>query len=371
MRHLVRVSAVVLLLAVAVTAWFSREAPDPPLPPTSAFESDLDQIRRDLDIPGMSAAVAVGEDIVWARGFGWADAELNIPAAPDTMYHLASLTKPYAATVVLQLVSEQRLTLDASVASLRGASRADGATVEHLLSHTSSPPPGTKYKYDGEAYGELEDVIRHATGRPFAAELASRILKPLGLEHTAPNPQDPDALVAAGTRIANVQRRLARGYAKKWGRRVWPTGVVGPQMPIEYPSYFGTSAGLVASAVDVARFSAALDRGIVLAPEWVRKSQSQYVSAHGKRLPYGLGWFVQNRNGQKVVWHYGHWFGSSSIIVKVPDLGLTFVVLANSDGLSRRRRLGERADVMASPVANVFFQKILPMFRARRQRGAG
>lgn len=75
---------------------------------------------------------------------------------------------------------------------------------------------------------------------------------------------------------------------------------------------------------------------------------SRALAADGRNFPYGLGWFVQDRNGVCMLWHYGWWVGSSSIIIKVPERRLTFVLLANSDMLSRKFDLGRDEDVLRS-----------------------
>ena len=61
------------------------------------FERELAAMREPLEIPGMSAAIAERGEIIWARGFGLADRERSVPAGPDSIYHLASVTKPYTA----------------------------------------------------------------------------------------------------------------------------------------------------------------------------------------------------------------------------------------------------------------------------------
>ena len=81
------------------------------------LERELAALRASLRIPGMSAAIAESERVVWTRGFGMAATERGIPAGDDTIYHLASLTKPYASTVLLQLVQEGHVDLDAPVSS--------------------------------------------------------------------------------------------------------------------------------------------------------------------------------------------------------------------------------------------------------------
>ena len=114
------------------------------------LERELEALRVNLRIPGMSAAIAEHERVVWTRGFGMAATERGIPAGDDTIYHLASLTKPYASTVLLQLVQEGRLDLDAPVSQFGIAmTRKTPVKVWHLLSHTSDEPPGTRYRYDG------------------------------------------------------------------------------------------------------------------------------------------------------------------------------------------------------------------------------
>jgi len=77
------------------------------------------------------------------------------------------------------------------------------------------------------------------------------------------------------------------------------------------------------------------------------------VSTRGETLPYGIGWFVQDINGVRLQWHYGYWIGNSSLIIRVPDRKLAFVLLANSDGLSRNTSLGT-GDLLSSPAARAF-----------------
>lgn len=77
-------------------------------------------------------------------------------------------------------------------------------------------------------------------------------------------------------------------------------------------------------------------------------------SNSGKKLPYGLGWFVQEYQGMKLVWHYGHAPRAySSLILKCLDRDATLILLANSDGASALFDLGE-GDVMKSPFASAF-----------------
>ena len=77
--------------------------------------------------------------------------------------------------------------------------------------------------------------------------------------------------------------------------------------------------------------------------------------ASGREAPYALGWFVQSTVAGRAVWHYGQWPTFSSLILKLPDRGLTLILLANSDGLSGRFPLAS-GDVAVSPFARAFIQ---------------
>ena len=377
-RHVLRFGGVMAVL-VAVSAWFAVREPDferVRVETLSDLERELEALRLRLRIPGMSAAVAEGERIVWTRSFGLANRERGTAAGPNTIYHLASLKKPYASTVLLQLVDEHRLDLDASVSRFGIAiERSSPVKVWHLLSHTSGEPPGTSYRYDGNAFGALTQVIERTTGRLFVQELVDRIIRPLGLQETAPNPGDPQefwSLLASLTVSAEdvergravfaaselerepIEVALAQGYARAWGRWIWPTGLLGPMRPVPHGFTLSTTSGLVASATDVVRFSMALDQGRLLSQSARARGWQVPVAPDSRSLPYALGWFVQETRGHRLVWHYGHGLESSSLIVKIPERQVTFVVLANSDGLSRWRRLGDDADVTASPAATLF-----------------
>jgi CubicO group peptidase (beta-lactamase class C family) len=291
-------------------------------------------------IPGMTAAVASDREVIWTRGFGLADVAARRPATPDTVYHLASLTKPFAAAVLLQLVDEGRLVLE-TPASRFGIELPESPQVLHLLTHTSAGMPGERYGYDGNRFSQLDKVVTSLTGKSFAQIVGDRILTPLGLSDTAANPLLPAVCVESGRDPEAFARRLAQGYGSEG------------EAPVAYRARFSTAAGLVATASDMARFSIAWDTHRVVPEHLTVRAFTPARSRAGRSLPYGLGWFVQTRP-RRLIWHYGYWVGASSLIVKMPDSGLTFVLLANSDGLSRKYDLGRDENVLRSPFARAF-----------------
>ena len=85
---------------------------------------------------------------------------------------------------------------------------------------------------------------------------------------------------------------------------------------------------------------------------------AELSTLEARELPYGLGWFVQRRSGATVLWHYGWDRANSTLLIKVPELDATFVLLGNSEALSRKFDLGRDQDVTRSPFAREFLKVI-------------
>jgi CubicO group peptidase (beta-lactamase class C family) len=108
---------------------------------------------------------------------------------------------------------------------------------------------------------------------------------------------------------------------------------------------------------DLARFDIALDGGSLIGREGRDAMWTRPQGAAGALLPYALGWFVEDHGGRRVVWHYG-WYPPtvSAIYVKVPDRRLSFIILANSDGLSAGVAWTQEG-VRGSPFARLFLER--------------
>ena len=287
----------------------------------------------------MSAAMARDGNVVWERGFGSADLEAGRPATPETLYHLCSLTKPFAAVLLLQLVEKGRLDLRDPAADFGIELESEGTIrVEHLLSHTSEGEPGTRFRYSGDRFAKLDRVLEKVAGRSFASLLRERVLESIGLADTAPNPAQLASCREAGRDPEALAPRMARGYDSDG------------KTPVEYRKHFVTAAGLVSTAADMARFSLALEDGRLLDAASRARMFSPVVSSGGAELPYGLAWFIQDVEGRRIAWHYGWWVGASSLVIKDLARRRTFVLLGNSDGLSRKFDLSD-GDLLRSPFA--------------------
>jgi len=307
------------------------------------FRAHLERLRADGHIQSISAVIAKDQSIVWTGSFGGSDVSGRV--GDTTVFHLASLTKPFASTVILELVDEGKVSLDDPVSKYGIVLTSSGTIrVRHLLSHTSEGVPGTQYAYNGDRFSLLDSVIARAAGKSFAAAVQERIIAPLGLKHTAATPQSP-AFVESGLDKAAYLANVAPGYT--WtGTRYMLTA---------YQTSFSTAAGLTASARDYAAFSMAMDRDAFLKPATKALAYTPVVSPSGETFPYGLGWFTTVYKGVRVIWHYGYWTASSTLVIKVPAQALTFVLLANTDGLSAPYPLGA-GKLDASPWAREFLE---------------
>ena len=189
--------ALILTLAVLGQVLFVRttgaQKPDQKEQPSESariarLETQLDSLRQELKIPAYSAAIVKDQKVIWAKGFGYADVENKIPATEHTAYHLASLTKTFASTILMQLVQDGKIKLDDPVSKYGITLESPGViTVRHLFSHTSEGNPGEQYRYNGNRFAELDKVVERATRKSFAELLIANILDPLGMNETAPN----------------------------------------------------------------------------------------------------------------------------------------------------------------------------------------
>jgi CubicO group peptidase (beta-lactamase class C family) len=320
-----RRSSALVFLVLGCGAGMSRPSASIP-----QFEERLEQLRTESRLAAVTAVIARNQVVVWIRHFGLAEIAGGRSPTDSTVYHLASLTKPFASTVLMALVEEGRVGLDDPVSQYGITFPGPGVIlVRHLLSHTSEGVPGTTFRYNGDRFARLDSVIARGAGMPFAEALQERIIGRLGLRHTAPNPQSA-AFAVSGLDREAFEAGMARGYT--------PSG--SGHVPTAYPGHFSSAAGLTASALDVAAFSMAMDRNALLRAETKALAFAPVVSPAGDTLPYGLGWFSTRYRGVRVVWQYGLWTANSSLILKVPERQLTFILLANTDGLSAPWSLG-------------------------------
>ena len=228
----------------------------------------------------------------------------------------------------------------------------------HVLSHTSQGTPGAAYQYDGNRFAALTSVVDACQAKPFRQAVATAILDRAAMIDSVPGHdlEQPTAALAALfdpptlARYAEAVKRLAVPYL---------TSAQGADPVAPPPRDISAAAGLLSSAVDLAKYDISIDANVFVSRASQELAWTNAVSPAGQTLPYGLGWFIQREHGVRLVWHYGQWPQYSALYLKAPERGLTLILLANSGGLGEAYPLAA-GDVMVSPFAKAFVRIFIP-----------
>jgi CubicO group peptidase (beta-lactamase class C family) len=310
----------------------------------------------------MSAAVVEDGEVVWERGFGFQNVAARVRATPDTPYIVGDVSATLGAVLLLRCVEERRLSLDEPVGAYGLSFPEPGVTLRKLLSHTSTDT----FVYSPERFARIATAIEFCAPQPYVKSVAHRVLNRLSMRDSVPGINlgtvgadiPADLFDAADLdRYRSVVDRLAIPYKVDGRGRVAATAV--PSSPLS------AADGLVSTVRDLARLEAALDSallqpssdaGFLLSPETLAVAWSPVAVRNGVAAPTGLGWFVQPHRAGRLVWSYGLVPGAySSLVLKLPERRLTFILLANSDGLSAPFQLGS-GDVTRSLFATFFLK---------------
>lgn len=150
------------------------------------FTSGPDSIRTALKIPGMAVAVMQEGAVIFEDGFGYSDLSRHQKVTTNTCFRIASITKTFTSTLIMQLVEQGKLDLQTPKSKFGLDLGGRNITVKNLLTHTSEIEPGRYFQYSGYRYGKLGQVIEKASGIPFYQLLMQNIVKPLSMTFTAP-----------------------------------------------------------------------------------------------------------------------------------------------------------------------------------------
>ncbi len=308
-------------------------------------------------LPGVSMGVVVGDKLVWARGYGYADLERKIPCTPQTLFGIRSVTKTFTALAILQLRDAGKLRLEdrlsrhlAQVHILKYSADSPDITIRQLLTHTSGlqqDPPGTvwtdglystetdlkrpllqiydsdtRWYYSNLGFALLGEVVETETHQSRNTYIQQHILTPLRMTNTRPVPNRDEP----GLAVAYV--------------RATPGGLLIPAEPsVQWPGVPTAidGAGAIASNVeDLAKYIAfhmAEGSGgntVVLSGATLREMHRPHWLLPEWQESWGLGIRVCRVNGHVCVGHTGGGLYAASVYF-VPDLKLGVIVLANSD----------------------------------------
>lgn len=336
----------------ATAASAQADTPVPPQPQgparsseamNAAFEAYMQAAVRNAAFTGTVLVARDGAPI-FSRSYGLANRAFNVPNTHDTVYQLASITKPFTAILIMMLQEEGWLKVgDPACDYLDDCPPAwRPVTIEQLLTHTSGIPnysslpdwdetldsrtywrsgvvslvrdrplefaPGQGYRYSNTGYNLLGAIIERVSGKRLPDVYRDRILSPLGMTHTGFNTS------------RRITPNLATGYYSIGSTFIEST-------PQTATSSYG-EAGLTSTVGDLLLWDRALSANSLIS----RASYAQMI-AHTKNN-YGYGWEMMNWFGRREIGHAGSGAGFSNIVARFIDDGLTVIVLSNSDEAS-------------------------------------
>jgi CubicO group peptidase (beta-lactamase class C family) len=360
--------ASVHLLGLALVFASCRRA-EAPRAAASAYEQKLQPLIEDFvrkqEIPGLAIAIVDDGRVVWEHGFGVQSLKAPAPVTPRSLWHMASITKPFVATAVMQLVEKGRMDLAAPITTYlpyfeMADPRAKLITVRQMLSHTSGMPdvddyewdkpvyddgalerftrsvrdrelifaPGERMQYSNMAYEILGDAVAKASGQTFEAYVHENILRPLGMSTSTLLVKEADpALMTWGHELD------ARG--KPFASAVYP-----------YNRMHTPSSNLHSNVRDMTRWAIAnlnggeLDGARILEVAtrdsmWTPIRDIASAGPDVRRQAIGLSWFLGKHRGHDIVSHGGGDTGYITDLVLVPEGRKAVAWMANADWISQ------------------------------------
>lgn len=302
------------------------------------------------NLPGLSVAVGVGGEIVWAEGFGWADIERKAPVTPATRFKIGTASTVLSSAAVGLMLQEGRLDLSDRIqkyvpaypekewpVTLRqvmghvAGVRSDGGdegpfrsthcdrTVDGLGLFADGSlrfEPGTAYRFSSYGWILVSAAVESVAGEPFFSVMRERVFDPLGMKDTMPDSETaPDRAMTYFPRMGDPR------YSPDGGPRI-----------TDYSCYAG-GAAFLSTPSDLVRFGMAIDGGRLLEPATVDLLQTPLRLPSGTATGYGLGWEVRGveLSGRPVrqTGHTGNWMGGPvSSLMTFPD-GLVVAVTSN------------------------------------------
>ena len=367
--------AVGLLLTAILGLWGYVSATSTPLHPNprdvpsvtlsvslptwlGAVEQGRQIVRTGLveqNLPGLSVAVGVAGEVVWAEGFGFADLDTRVPVAPDMTFRIGTASVALTSAAVGLLLEKRRLSLDEAIqihvpefpkhqwpvtlrqlmAHTAGVAN-DGGDEGPLFTKSCERPvealpflsgherellfePGTKYTYSSYGWIVVSAAVEAAAGEPFLAFMRKQIFEPLGMRDTKAD----SATEPIPNRVTPYFPRFAAD----------PRYGPDPMRPLDYSCYAGSSAFL-STPSDLVRFGMAINNGTLLQPATVQLLQTSERLSSGQETGYGLGWDVETvalaGEHTRSVGHDGESLGGMvASLMTFPERGIVVSVTSN------------------------------------------
>lgn len=329
-----------------------------PPPPnwTGSVEQGRQIVRAALaerNLPGLSVAVGMGSDIVWAEGFGFADLDKRSLVTPNHVFRIGTASMVLTSAAIGRMLEKGWLNLDDPIQKYVPAfpEKQRPVTVRQLMAHVSgirndggdeSPlyaqhceqpvealkhfadrellfDPGTQYSFSNYGWILLSSAVEAAAGEPFLSFMKGQVFEPLGMRHTM---ADSTATPVPDRATSYFPRFMAR-----------PTYGLHLTRDVDYSCYAGAGAFL-STPSDLARFGLAINSGKLLKRSTVQLLQMPHRLPSGDETGYALGWDLETvtlRGGP--VTSYGHdgdvLGGMAASLATFPEQAMAVAVTSN------------------------------------------
>jgi CubicO group peptidase (beta-lactamase class C family) len=305
------------------------------------------------NLPGLSVAVGLGDEIVWAEGFGWADLENQVRVTPATRFRIGHASKALTSAAVGLLLEKERLHLDDEIQKyVPSFPRKEWpVTLRQLMGHVAGIrhyrneadymptarcerasqglpmfaddpllfEPETQYKYSTFGWILVSAAVEAAGGEPFFGFMRTQVFEPLGMADTT-----------ADVGVAPLPDRATFYYPRLSGD---PAFGPEPATEVDY-SCFAGAGGFLSTPSDLVRFGLALNGESFLQRATIRKLRSPQLLASNEETEYGLGWMLETVTlaGQQaqLASHASRTpLGGSASLLTFPERGLVVAVTSN------------------------------------------
>ena len=314
------------------------------------LDSVVPRALQQADIAALVVSVVKDGQVLLEKGYGLADIRGKVPAGAGTVIRVASLSKAFTSTAVMQLVEQGKLDLDRDINEYLDftipAAFGKPVTLRHLLTHTAGfeetsykryrPPlslrdhaamvpdrifpPGELPAYSNYGLTLAGYIVQHVSGESIADYIERHILQPLDMQHSAFRMTLPDSLGALE----------AKSYALASTGEPYDPTMIAEMVPTEAPA-----SGLATTARDMTRFMLAhLGQGPVqiLSPATRALMQETLFVAIPGAQPIAVGLFRSDYRGHRAIGHSGDGEGQHADMRLLPDLGVGLFTAVNSDG---------------------------------------
>jgi CubicO group peptidase (beta-lactamase class C family) len=320
----------------------------------AAIEEKTEARRKELGIPGMSLAIVKDDQIIFMKGFGYKDFEKKIPVTADTQFAIGSSSKAFTALSVLMSQDEGKLSLDDSpkkylpyfkindpeidknirvrdlMSHSSGLNRTDlgwitgKLTREEIIRVAGEAKPMAKlhekFFYQNVMFVAAGEVVAKVQKMPWEKFVPERIFKPLGMNNSTMS-------------LKEMQKAKDYSFGYDYNFDTKETR----NLPLRDIDEVAPAGSINSSARDMTQWlKFVLNRGEIGGKRLVsEKGFEEWTKPQMKiagKTSYGLGWFIRDWNGMKVVEHGGNIDGFNALVATIPEKKLGFVMLTNVSG---------------------------------------